>query len=222
MDPQLKSAIRQLLLQLGAAAPGFLRSAVSPKLYEIYVLSLLVRAFRMLNATIDVRDSRGHPTTRLQFRLGGGRIYSPATAPGFILVRYDGKDFEIQNGVRVKGNSGILHELDVSLIDHVKATKCRQNREDPSTKDVFCLMECKFYGGDLDLPLGREFVGLAKEFSVHIRSFSSNEGSSSVARLVKKHGGFENFYLSPLNPNYVDGRFVPWLAEQLRHTLSDN
>ena len=134
-------------------------------------------------------------------------------------MNYNGRRFEIQNGVRVTGTSGILHELDVSLIDHEKAEHCRNNQADPSAKNVSCLIECKFYGGDLDLHLGREFVGLAKEFSVRIRSFASNEASSSVAKLIKKHGGFENFHLSPVNLPYVNDRFVPWLAEQLRQSL---
>lgn len=219
MDPLLRAAVQQMLNQLAATSPGFLTAAVGPKVYEIYVLSLLVRALRMLNATFSVRDSNGNPSVVLRFRLGPGRIYSPATAPGFIHVTYDGREYEIQNGVRVAGSSGILHELDISLIDHQKAERCRQQREDPSARDVYCLIECKFYGGDLDLHLGREFVGLAKEFSVRVRSFASNEGGTNVAKLIKRHGGSENFFLSPLNLSYVDDRFVPWLAEELRQRL---
>ena len=54
MDPQLKTAIQQMLTSLGATSPGFLSSAVSPKLYEIYVLSLLVRSLEMIGATFAV------------------------------------------------------------------------------------------------------------------------------------------------------------------------
>lgn len=220
MDPQLKTAIRQLLQQLSATSPGFISRAVSPKLYEIYVLSLLVRSLDMLGATFQVRDSQGRPSSSLRFRLAPGRIYSPASASGFILVNYNGSQYEIHNGVRVSGTSRVLHELDVSLLDHTRAERCRQAREDPSARDVICLIECKFYGGDLDLHLGREFVGLAKEFSVQVRGLASNESSSSVAKLIKKHKGTEHFALSPLNLSYVDDRFVPWLAEQIRHALS--
>lgn len=219
MDPQLRAAIQATLTQLGSAAPGFIASAVSPKLYEVYVLSLVIRAFQLLGASMAAHDARDQPTATLQFRLGPGRIYNPTTAPGFVVVDYQGAEYEIHHGVQVKGGSQVLHELDVALLDRGKAIACRADRRDPSSRDVQCLIECKFYGGDLPLGLGREFVGLSKEFSVRIRCLASNEANSSIKKLLKRHYGFENFLLSPLNPSYVDDRFIPWLAEQLRQTL---
>jgi len=218
MDPQLRADIQSALGSIGTTAPALMNQGTTPKLYEIYVLTLLVRALDTIGAQLQARDSHGNPTNDLRFRLGPGRIYNPTTTPGFIHVRYNGNEYEIQNGVQVTGRSGVLHELDISLIDHALTTKCRQTHRDPSSKDVHCLIECKFYGADLKLHLGREFVGLTKEFSVKVRTMASNLAHHGIRTLILKHGGKEKFDLSPLNPSYV-ARYVPWLAEELAHIL---
>ncbi|SFH61573.1 hypothetical protein [Planctomicrobium piriforme] len=219
MDPQLRNDIQQVLVQIGTSSPAFINSAVSPKLYEIYVLSLVARALRLIGARITAHDSSDRPTSNLQFRLNPGRIYSPTTSPGFLLVEYEGSEYELHNGLRVEGSSKVLHELDICLIDRGRAISCRNNRKDPTARDVHCLLECKFYGGDLPLGLGREFVGLSKEVSVRIRCLASNESNNSIRKLLRRHQGFENFTLSPQNQSYVDQRFVPWMAEHLRQIL---
>jgi hypothetical protein len=218
MQQQLKQAIRQVLQNIGATAPGLMNQQSTPKFYEIYILSIVVRAFDLLGAQCQARDANGNSTNRLDFRLAPGRIFNPTTAPGFILVDYNGDQFEVQNGVRVAGKSKVLHELDVCILPHAKAERCRRIQRDPTSSDLLCLVECKFYSTDLQLHLGREFVGLATEFSLKIRSMASNLNHRGISSLIKKHSGKENFELSPSFPNNVD-RIVSWLAEELRQVL---
>jgi hypothetical protein len=211
--------IQKQLLLLGAKAPGLKSKTTVPKIYEVFVLSCVARALRDIGGALVAKDSEDNATNTLTFRLAPGLIYSPTTAPGFIVVTIKNKQYELQNGLRIKGRSGVLHELDVCLIKRDAAMKCRANSQDLSQGHVRLLIECKFLGNPtFPLELGREFVGLGAEFSLRIKTLVSNSSNDQVHDLVAKHRSTENFRISALPTANVD-RFVKWLATELRQVL---
>lgn len=218
MEAQLRQQIQSELAAIGASAPTLISSARADKLYEIFVMSCVLRALDRIGATLEARDSSDNPTDILVFRLGPGLIYNPASTPGFILIRYEGKEYELQNSLRVGGTSRVLHELDVCILDRRHANQCRRNQVDPNSQGVKFLAECKFYGASLDLSLGREYLGLGSEFQMRVKTIVSNIHSDDIRTLVRKHGGTTNFTVSPLQPAKVE-TFIGWLAKELEHAL---
>lgn len=220
MRASLLTQVKTELGTVGAGAPALTSRAVVEKIYEIFVFTCVMKALASLDdTTLSPRDSQGNPTSNLVFRLGPGRIYAPTSAPGFILVTYRGRTFEILNGVKVLGRSRILHELDVCLIEHGAAGSCRRRRQDPQQKAIKFLAECKFYGTDLPLHIGREYLGLCDEFDVRIKTIVSNVGDDNVHALVTRHRGTENFEMSPWQRKNRE-RFIQWLANELRQVLA--
>jgi len=118
----------------------------------------------------------------------------------------------------VCGHSKVRHELDVCLIQRREAERCRNTGVDPSGSNVLFLAECKYYGYKLPLHLGREFIGLCREFSLRAKVIVSNRDSDDVHALVTKHNCTENFNLTPLDPDRVE-MFVSWLANEFRQVL---
>jgi hypothetical protein len=112
----------------------------------------------------------------------------------------------------------VPHELDVCLIDREHAEYCRRYQLDVSHTKVKFLAECKYYGNRLELSLGREYLGLGREFSLRIKTLISNVGGDDIHFLITKHKSTENFNVSPRTPQNVD-RFVQWLANELRQVL---
>lgn len=218
MNESLLDQIRNNLINISANSPVLTNPAAPDKLYEIFIFTCVVRALRRIGAYIEVRESNDQQTNNIIFRLGPGRIYAPFSAPGFIYVRYNNNEYEIQNGLRVSGRSHVLHELDVCIIKRDEANRCRKNQIDPVQNSIIFLAECKYYGTPLPLHLGREYLGLCSEFSIRVKTIISNSGSIEIHNLVTKHGGTENFSISPSNPNNVD-TFIQWLANELRQVL---
>lgn len=215
---KLLDDIKGELTVLAAKAPALKARATIPKLYEIFILMCLVKALRSIGATFQVRDSRDIPSSKLVFRLGPGVIYSPATTSSFILVTYKGAEYEIQNSLYVLGLSKVSHELDVCLIEREDAQYSRRNGIDPMHTRVKFMAECKYYGDQLDLRLGREFLGLSREFTLRVKTIVSNVESNGIHKIMSQYKGTENFNVSPDNSDAVD-RFIQWLANELRHVL---
>ncbi|MEY2494672.1 MAG: hypothetical protein QOJ45_1164 [Verrucomicrobiota bacterium] len=218
MDAALRNEIQNELGAIGAAAPVLLSQARVEKLYEIFTMSCVLRALRSIGATMQARDSDDRLTANLVFRLAPGLIYNPASAPGFVRVWYENKEYELQNGLRVKGSSRVLHELDVCIIDGPRARSCRQRQVDIDYSAVRFLAECKCYGDTLPLHLGREYLGLGSEFSLRVKTIVSNVESAEIHTLIRRHGGTTNFRLVPTGPGNVN-MFIGWLAKELQHAL---
>lgn len=218
MDISLRQQINAALASLAASAPILLSKGRTDKLYEIFVMTCVLRALRQIGATFEPRDGDDRVTNVMFFRLAPGLIYSPTTSPGFIFVRYRGREYELQNSLRVCGRSRVRHELDVCLITRLDAQRCRTAGIDPSQTSIKFLAECKFYGNSLPLHLGREFVGLCTEFAMRTKVIVSNESSDEIHSLVTKHRLTENFNITPMDRGRVD-IFVNWLANEFRQVL---
>ena len=171
-----------------------------------------------MQCILEARDSSDRATTNFDFRLSPGYIFSPTTSSSFIHITYGNKEYELHNGVRVLGKANVLHELDVAIIERDEAIRCRQNNIHPRQAKVKFLAECKFYGADLPLHIGREFLGLCSEFNVRVKSITSNVGSNNIHKLLTSHRQTENFNLTPLQPDKID-IFIKWMTNELRQVL---
>lgn len=218
MDAQLKADIQSVLSSIATHAPVLASQVRTDKLYELFVLGCVLRALRSIGATVTARDSSDRPTNNIVFRLSPGLIYNPTTAPGFFHILYDGREYELQNSLRVRGRSKVLHELDACIIRRSDAERCRRDEIDPTQSSVKFLVECKYYGHSLPLHLGREFVGLCSEFSLRIKAMASNVGNDEIHTLITRHGGTENFNVSPTDPSRVEV-FIGWLANEFQQVL---
>lgn len=218
MNGDLLQNICNYLRTMSVNSPILTNPPASEKLYEIFILICVIRALKIINVSnIQVRDSNDVASNNLIFRLGPGRIYSPSSSPGFIFFVYKNNEYEIQNGLRVKGHSNVLHELDVCIIDRKEATRCRTKNIDP-TRGIKFFAECKFYGTILPLHLGREYLGLSSEFSCRVKTIISNSSSDEILRLVTKHKGTINFDVSTSTSQNVT-TFINWLANELKQVL---
>lgn len=219
MDVRLGDEVRQMLSKLVKAAPALTDRVTTDKIYELYILCCLAKALDSIGATMEARDYEDQLTKELRFRLKPGKIHNPYSDPGFILVSYQGQQYEIQNGLRVLGHSGVLHELDVCLIDRAEAERCRGDKQqDPRHTWIEFMAECKFYGNSLPLGLGREYLGLSMEFSREVQSLVSNVENPDVRRLLTCHNGTAKFHITPQDPDNVEC-FVQWLANELMRVL---
>lgn len=218
MRTQLLNDIRTELERLTASTNAYTSKTASDKIYEVYILSCVIKSLNILGCTLEARDSNDRPTTNFDFRLSPGYIYSPITNSSFILIKYNNNEFELHNGIRVLGRADVLHELDVAIITRDEAVRCRQNNIQPRHNKIKFFAECKFYGAGLPLNLGREFLGLCSEFNVRVKSLTSNVGSDNIHKLLTSHRQTENFNIEPSNPDNVD-MFIKWVSNELRQVL---
>ena len=209
----LKKIVNEIS-NIGIMAPQLRNKRVTEKVYEIYVMSCLMRAFKNLGGELEARDENDHQTTNLVFRLAPGYIYSPATRSGFVFIKLGDDEFEIQNSLRVKGYSGILHELDISLIERPIAQILRDSKVHPSYLNVIFLFECKYYGKNLPLHLGREFLGLISEFDCRIEVLVAKQDGDMVRRMVSAHRGTVVLNLKPKGGR-DEQRFIRWLENEI-------
>lgn len=177
---------------VGAAGGGYKTRAKVPDIYEVYILTVVIKAARVEGAVISYRDANDNPTSKFAFRTGPGFIFprDPACRKfTHAVVEFPGKDpLEAHVGIYVEGNSGVLHECDVSVIDLNEAQKCRLSvpaNVSPRARKVLLAAECKFYKSGLRLNLARSFVGLTADFSGKPFYFVANT-SSALATGTKR------------------------------------
>src|SRR6185295_3159892 len=112
-------------------------------------------------AIVRYETVTGAPAAQLLFRTGPGQIYSrvqPYTH-GVLLFR-NRPALELHIGVRVEGQSGVLHECDVLVLPRAEAQSCRALRVAPRSSKAQIAIEAKFYATPLGVDLGRSFMGL--------------------------------------------------------------
>ena len=211
----LLAQIRTELQRLRAASPSLASRGLIEKVYEVYILTCLLRALRNVGATLEPRDLTDTRTNELNFRFSPGKIYSPTAPSTFIHVVCSGKQYEVQNGVRVRGKSTVLHELDVCIIEKDEAVKCRLLNVDPAQTKIHALIECKYYGERLNLNLGREFIGLHSEYSTAVKAIVSNTFHKEMPKLLRTHKAMPMFESKPSRPQR-EQELIGWFSNELR------
>jgi hypothetical protein len=216
VNAALVQEIAQAVSQIGATSASLNSASRAESLYEGFTFACVIEALTQLGAQFEVRDHNDNATQMLTFRTKPGLIYSPGFT--FVLARIGVRELELHTDVRVLGRSGVLHELDVALIDRDEGVRCRQQGVLPRASKVRFLAECKFYGRTVPLNLGREFLGLSSEFTIRVKTMVSSADNENIRRLITSHKGTENFNVSPMNPDKVK-MFVQWLAKELSQVL---
>lgn len=194
---------------LGAATTlGYSSSVEAHDVYEAYILTLFLEAARNKGWTWQLRDDAGNPTAHAVFRLGPGRLPSPGYTHVY-LAKAGKQPLEAHLGVKVHGQSlrhaskrtksgYILHEFDLLVLPSKAASLCRVSKADPSYSDVTIHAEAKFYGGNLQLPVGRMSVGMAVECQLAGKSvLVSNRIGLTVQDLVEHHNISFRYRVTP-------------------------
>jgi hypothetical protein len=169
--------------------------------FEVYVLTLVLRAGQEEGATVQFQSASGVANPNpLRFRTAPGRIYSPANDYTHALIGFpQGLSYEAHIGVYIEGLAGVLHECDIAVIEAAEAQFCRRTLVHPKKVDVLLTAECKFYTGRLGIALGREFLGTTAELGSEGRFMLSNSEGRSVDRVLAHHKRKRHFGLTPLD-----------------------
>lgn len=189
--------------------------------FEIYVLTLALRAGREQGATVHFHSAAGvvNPSP-IRFRTSPGRIYLPKHDYTHGLLTFpQGLTYEAHIGVYIEGLAGVLHECDISIIEEEEAKFCRRTHVHPKKAAVLLTAECKFYTGKLGIAIGREFLGTTADLGSEGRFILSNSDGRSVDRVLAHHKRRRHFGLTPLAPD-SENQVIAMFREVFRNALA--
>jgi hypothetical protein len=188
----------------GAIIPSLTAADAASDIFEAYILSLVIGAARAEGATIEYRDVFGATPTTFVFRTSPGYIFSRTQPYTHAIIDFQNKPtLEAHVGVRVSGQSKVLHECDVAVLDQTEAETCRQNQVSPRSSKVLLAIECKFYSTNLPLGLARSFIGLESDLSARDCYFVVNTSSASVEKLLASKRRHWEHQIIPSSTNTV-------------------
>ena len=100
--------------------------------------------------------------------------------------------------MKVTGQSGVVHEFDMLIIQRTAANACRKANLDPVYSDVVAHAEAKFYSSSIPLPIGRGVIGLAIECDLFNKSvLVTNQNAYNIEKLIKHYGLEFRYLVSP-------------------------
>lgn len=182
--PQLIRAVEQAIGTLGAHYRGH---AAESDLYEASLLALSTQAVVSAGGTYLLTSDGTTLAKGLTFRRGPGNLwlgnytYALATFPGTT------KRLEVHLGVYVLCPSGVAHECDVAIVDHVEAERSRNAAVHPRRKGLIAAIEAKNYAASPGLGVGRAFLGLASELGAKTCNLAFPAiSSTSIAALLAR------------------------------------
>lgn len=196
-----------------------LNNDTKARAFEAYVFALAVRAVRQAGGSAEIWGAQtGLNPNPVVFR--GSPGYMGSTHQDFCFARctLNRIEFEIHVGVIYMSTSGATHEVDVSICDGGAATSIRNDRTRfPSTRHLHGAFECKCYDSNLDMDLGRAFVGLVSDCgSLRARDFLTNGRSRNLAAYFSKRGRPGVYFeVSPVVSGSAE-RFIRNLEQILR------
>ncbi len=167
--------------------PSLTPSSASNDIYEAYLFSLVLTAARTEGARITLASVTGALPNPFIFRTSPGYLNSRMRNYGYAVIEFNSCPIlEAHVGIRVSGHSGVLHELDVSVLFQSEAILCRSQRDSvaPRSHRIVIGLEAKFYTTDLALHLGRAFLGLVRDTSTHNPFFVLNREAPSIEKLL--------------------------------------
>lgn len=162
-------------------------------LYEAYLFSLCVEEAKGLNYSVHFEDVAGMPVNKIRLRRGPGPIHQTQggtnTYTHAVLVKPNQAELELHAGVQVRGNSGVLHEADLLIVDRRlgKLYRSPANPKAPAKSAVKFLVEAKYYTKSVNLGVGRGVLGLHTEIGSKPMNFVCTCASGSVRDLMKKY-----------------------------------
>jgi hypothetical protein len=213
----LQNAIEALLIHPAGPGSYQLVRQAEEKAYEAYIFGLCLRAVRELGVQPLLRGISAVPSPFI-FRGAPGTIHSRYRNYGYASFALNGYEFEIHACVEFIGTSGMIHELDVCIMNADWAQTCRGRPEDPPASSIFGAWECKFYDDALDKHLARAFVGLVDDLGSNPRltGFCSNQTHTQMRDYFRpQRRPYPHLVLTPLEPN-SETRFVGTLSAELK------
>lgn len=214
----LENAVKALLSSAGARGILQLNSYTQERAYEAYIFSLCTKAVLKLGGTVSlIGINSGKNPNPIVFRGSPGVIYSKAQDFAYALCSLNGKEFEIHADVQFLGQSSASHEIDISLVQHDAADRCRKRLEYPGmSQHLIGAIECKFYFGNPGVSLARTFAGLLSDASSNrVEAFVYNRSSDDIGAFFSKLNSSNSFdNLVPSNAIYED-MFVNYIMLEL-------
>lgn len=181
-----------------SAGIGYSNSSAANDVYEGYIWALCLQAAKLQNGIVSFETSSGQSAYSLIFRTSPGNIFSQSQQYTHANLSFGGcPPLEVHIGIKVLGKSRVLHECDVAIVEKAEAELCRRESVHPRASKVFMAIECKFYTSNLQLHLGRGFLGLTNEIHRDERYIISNARSSNVAKLINHHKAEWEFGVFP-------------------------
>lgn len=191
--PALLARIRAALAALGYSPASSVIHSSHDNLYEAYLLVQLVDAALQHGYGVSVEfDSppASHATAKeLRVRRRPGYLATKKDTTGnpYTHVVFNGGPTRLGAyiGIRTKGLSGVLSELDLLVIDEDVARTHVKNHTHPNRKDVVVHVEAKhFLTGPVDLGTARAFVGMASD--IHEKRNATQRVSLLVAPQISR------------------------------------
>lgn len=204
------STIQQLVTQIETAlgtglSASMATSSAACDLYEIYVLSIAIRAAREEGAAVRFELPDGSAAKTLTFRRSPGHIWSHAHPYSHAVVEFLSKpSLEAHVGIYVSGKSGVIHEADLAILRRDEALTCRNSNVPPRQSKIIAAVECKFYATTLGLHLARGFMGLCTDLTARNVYFVTNTESATAERLLSHHRRNWERRVEPRNAREVE------------------
>lgn len=181
----------QLKALLGASAKFY--PGAKPQVndyYEAYLWAEAVDVARSEHWHVDFVNA-GAAKDEFTFRMGPGRLNSKKSYTYATLSHPSrGCRGELHLGIKIRGESGVLHEFDVVALSGSAATHARATKQDPGHAGTRLHIEAKFHKNDLSLGVGRGIVGLHADCpTIHPFLVSRAAGSPTLRDLIKHYGG---------------------------------
>lgn len=180
--------INEIEATLGSVIhPSLNTFSAANDIYEAYLFTIIIQAARAEGANISYKCINGGVSNPFIFRTSPGYINSKTKNYGYVVIEFSGHPaLELHMGIRVAGQSNVLHECDVCVIHQDEADICRNsnNQISPRSSKIIIGVEAKFYTTGLSLHLGRAFLGLTRDFSANELFFVINRESHSNEKLL--------------------------------------
>jgi hypothetical protein len=174
-----------------ASTPGY-------DLYEVYLFGLCVEAAESIGMAVSFEDTQGNPTTELTLRTSPSTIWSQAQNFTHASLSINGLlRLEVHLGIYLRAGSGVSHEGDIAVIEATEAARARVRHDDPRFSEAAAVIEAKFYGANVHLRTGREFLGLSTDIGTNKTIFVSSSPGPSVHQLLSYRSRSGHFELTP-------------------------
>lgn len=177
-SPKLEAEIAAATKELTLAVANI--GSEAGKAYEAWILFSIVKALRARGLEVSPRDHSDEATHEFRIKGGPGKIPNvdaKGPQPCHFRVRRpnSSRALELHVSIEHVGQSGQLHEVDISLVPHYVASFIRHQ---PNGGEYygprFACLELKNYANTLDKNIARAFLGVFLE--VHDGSFQMANG----------------------------------------------
>jgi hypothetical protein len=195
-----------------ASTPGY-------DLYEVYLFGLCVEAAESIGMAVSFEDTRGKTTTQLILRTAPSTIWSQAQNFTHASLSIGGwVRLEVHLGIYLRAGSGVSHEGDIVVIEANEAARARVRHDDPRFSEAAVVIEAKFYGANVYLRTGREFLGLSTDIGKDKPILVSSSPGPSVHQLLSHRSRSSHFELTP--GSIQENELKAQIATRLRDWLA--